>query len=676
MADDEVLERIRRNFHRAESSEAENRARWLADLKLSVGEDSWAADARARRENDPGGPRSCLNIPRVPGSVHQVTNEIRRNTPSALVSAVDNYADVDTAQVISGLFRHIHRQSNADAVRAYAGDHAVRTGRGCYRIVTEYSSPMSFDQEIFLRRIKHQFSVYADPSAQMADYSDMKWCFINTRYSREAFREEFPASETAEAIGMGASGLGDADPSWMDAEGVTVGEYFEVQYTSKTLVETDSGWVGLKDSIPAGLSGVEIIDERETRIPKVVKYVTTGNEIIKKSDWPGMYIPVLIVNGEEVVVDGETRLIGLPRHAHDSQRMYDYWASAATDILALASKAQYFVTPAQTRGFEDMWETMNTTARPYIYVNPDTEAPGWPQRQQFEPAVQAVMQARGAAADDLKATMSIYDASLGNRSNETSGIAIRERKVEGDTANFHFSDNLEITIQHEARIMLDLICNTPIYAKPGRVQRIIGENQDQRLVKLNQAQGEKDRRIFAVGTGRYDVAVSVGPSASTQRQEAAAFTLEAAKVDPSLFQKAGDVIFGYRDEAGSQEIAKRYKKTMPPELMDEEGGSEQALAIAQAKVKQLEELRQALTEALNDASEIIKNKRLELESRERIEAMKAELAVLKMAVELDSKEATVMLQAQLAELNQRQALLNEDQPVVEAQTNGSGNATA
>ena len=69
---------------------------------------------------------------------------------------------------------------------------------------------------------------------------------------------------------------------------------------------------------------------------------------------------------------------------------------------------------------------MGTKNRPYLPYNPDTEA-GMPQRINPPVASQALQLQMQMAAENIKRTTGIYDASLGARSNETSGRAILAR---------------------------------------------------------------------------------------------------------------------------------------------------------------------------------------------------------------------------------------------------------
>ena len=115
-------------------------------------------------------------------------------------------------------------------------------------------------------------------------------------------------------------------------------------------------------------------------------------------------------------------------------------------------------------------------------------------------------------------------------------------------------------------------------------------------------------RIYDVGVGKYDLVVTVGPSYSTKRQEAVASMLELAKTFPPLVEVAGDLLVKNMDWPGAQNIAKRLRIILPPQIqesLDEEGNSmpnpipfqiQQQLQQLQAMNEELTNLVQQLTE--------------------------------------------------------------------------------
>ena len=659
MANEAFFDTLRKRFSQAAQSETELRKEMLTDLKFRAG-DHWPEHIRRTRELDQ---RPCITINRLPASIHQVVNDVRQNKPSPKVSAVDDGADVQTAEVYKGLIRHIERRSHAPAVRSYAADYAITVGRGYYRIITEYADELSFDQEILIKRIKNPFSVYFDPAAQEPDYSDARWAFIISNLAMEDYREQFPESQLSSVAGFNS--IGDRAPLWVTANGIQVAEYFEVSYKPEEIALLDNGEV-----IPA----VDVVDQarvaqKRTTMRRAVKwYKTNGFEILEETEWPGRWIPIIPVLGEELDIDGETRLAGMVRDAREPSQMYNYWATAETEMIALAPRSPYVAAEGQIENRESEWA--NANIRNYAVLQYKPKAIGDhlvppPQRQAFEPPVIAISHARAQAADDIKATTGIYDASLGARSNEVSGRAILARQREGDVANFHYSDGINTATTHEARIIVDLIPR--IYDRPGRVARIIGDEGDERQVRLNEETTDKGiRRIYALGAGTYDVAIDVGPSFQTKRQEAAESMLEFVRVFPAAAPIIGDLLALNMDWPGAQDIADRLKTLLPPELQVDEGEGAPAIPPeVQAKLEQAGQMIEQLTARLNEMTSEMEGKKLELESKERIELMKIQAGLVKADMDAGSREAMALLSAEMRAIRERLGMLRIDEPVVE-----------
>ena len=88
-----------------------------------------------------------------------------------------------------------------------------------------------------------------------------------------------------------------------------------------------------------------------------------------------------------------------------------------------------------------------------------------------------------AANDEMKTIMGLHDASLGQPSNEASGVAISTRQHEGDVSTFHFTDNLNRAIRHLGVVIVDMIPN--VYTGE-QVIRIIGDDGQESNVTVGQ----------------------------------------------------------------------------------------------------------------------------------------------------------------------------------------------
>ena len=73
------------------------------------------------------------------------------------------------------------------------------------------------------------------------------------------------------------------------------------------------------------------------------------------------------VIGDEIDIEGKVKWSGLIRHAKDPQRMFNYWETALTEIIALQPKAPWVMEEGQGEGHEDEWKNANVRNIPVLY---------------------------------------------------------------------------------------------------------------------------------------------------------------------------------------------------------------------------------------------------------------------------------------------------------------------
>lgn len=660
-ADSKILAEAHARLKLAEEAESEIRRLALEDLEFRAG-NQWPESIKAERARDN---RPCLTINRIPQFIQQITNDQRQNRPSIKVHPVDDHADLETAKVYQGLIRHIEYNSNADVAYDTAFDSAATGGFGYWRVITDYVDPLSFEQEILIKRIRNPFSVFFDPFSQEPDGSDASFAFVVEEHSKAEYSARYPESKLASQDNWDS--IGNSSPGWAGSDMCRVVEYFYKSTTEKEIVLLSSGETVFAEQIPEeGLpKGIAEVQRRKTTVPVIRWAKMNAMEILAETEWPGRYIPIVPVYGNELYINGKRILEGVIRNAKDPQRMLNFWKSAETETIALAPKAPWVIAEGQVAGYEAMWRSANRANHAYLPYKPfalnGTPLPP-PQRQAFEPAVQAITQAAMLAAEDLKSTTGIYDAALGSRSNETSGVAIQRRNQQAQTSNFHFIDNLTRSLRHTGRILIDLI---PKIYDTARTARIIGEDGEQRIVKLNEQFEENGKQVkYDLGAGKFDVTVDVGPSFASKRQEAASSMMEVTRAVPQLMQVAGDLMIKNMDWPGAQEIADRLKKTLPPGLADDPKAKGQDIPPQiKAQMEQMSAMLEQTTAKLNELQSEREQKLIEIESRERIEMRKLEVNLEIERAKLDAKDSLAILNAEIAQLEARQRLLRVDQPI-------------
>ena len=161
-------------------ADTENRQKGLDDLKFSSG-DQWPIEVQNSRHLEA---RPCLTINKLDAYVRQIVNQMRQSRPRMRAHSMNSEANAKVADVITGIFKHIEVNSDADTAYDTAGEYAVRIGWGYWRVITDYVREDSFDQEIYIRPIDNPFSVYFDPNSIQPDGSDAEKVLITTLMSK------------------------------------------------------------------------------------------------------------------------------------------------------------------------------------------------------------------------------------------------------------------------------------------------------------------------------------------------------------------------------------------------------------------------------------------------------------------------------------------------------------
>ncbi len=344
---------------------------------------------------------------------------------------------------------------------------------------------------------------------------------------------------------------------------------------------------------------------------KVCRYVITACHVLEESDWPGMDIPIIPVFGEEVKIGKRTVRHGLTRFARDPQRMVNYYSSAEAECVALQPKSPWLATVKNVEKNANMWATANTEAHPVLLWTPDP-ANGNAPPSRVQPAVssQGISEGLDRAVADMKGVIGIYDAGLGNKSNETSGKAIIARQREGDVGTYVYIDNWSRSIRRTGSIIIGLL---PHVYDTERMIRIMGEDGKVDLKWINKPLGtqeidpetgestEIEKIQNDVTVGAYDVVLETGPSFTTKREEAKDSMREFIQAAPDTAPILMDLYAKSQDWPLGDEIGERFEAMAPPPIQallkkqkkehgeEQPSPEEQQQAQAQAQQQQVQQ---------------------------------------------------------------------------------------
>ena len=533
--------------------------------------DEWMATTRKGR------PMYTVN--KVRQAMKQITNDQRQNRPQAKVRPAEG-GDVELAEVRQGLIRGIDAQLDAQRAVDTAFQFAVGGGYGVWRLTTSYQDDGGFDQVIQREEIANPYSVLFDPSAKKKDRRDARYAFVVTEWSRGAFLGRWPDAKL-----VSVTATTDTTRDWWGEQDVRVAEYFYKTTETVERVLMSNGAVYDADKITLirdELAAEGVVEQRRRFVEreKVWHCVVSGAEILEgPNEWPGRFIPLVPVWGEILDLDGREKFFGAVRFAKDAQRMYNYERSTFIEVLADQPYAPFLADAAALEGYTDEWQAMRTRRSPVLLYNAkDSNGhPLQPPQRQAPPAFPASLaQAAAISSDDIKSATGIYDASLGARSNETSGRAILARQREGDVANFDYIDNLAYALKYDFEVTNDLI--TAVYDTERQV-RILGEDGAEKVIAVNRPVFDQQTgqviTLNDLSQGRFDISVTVGPSYTTQRMEAAEALMQLSN-DPTpigLVAKLG--FLETLDAPGMEHLKKAARKFLVAQgLIEPEDGDE------------------------------------------------------------------------------------------------------
>ena len=609
--DDRVVTEAKKRFRLAEVWESDFRKAFVSDIKFANAdaENGWQWPNEIRRNRDID-QRPCLTVNKTHQHCLQIINDAKQHKPAVKIRPTGGGASYESSEVYENAIRRIEYQSNAQAAYDSATVFQVQGGMGYWRIVTDYASDDSFDQEIFIRRIKDPLNVYIDPNIVECDGSDARWGFVFDNMPREEFEEKYPDLKHI----SGRAALGNTD-NWMSKEHVRVAEYYRVLETpGKLIAFTDPATQQLQvyneKEIDKELLRIIKEDpttrERKVTETKIEWYLIAGDEIIEREDWPGKYIPIVRLIGEELIVNGELDRKGHARALRDPQRIYNYWSSAAVEQVALQGKTPYIAPVKAIEGYETYWESANTVNHailPYNHVDDAGAEIPMPNRQQPPTMASAYIQGLQISSNEMMMVSGQYQSMMGQQGNEVSGKAINERQRQGENSTYGYIDNLGIAIRHTGKILIDLIPKVYDTQRLIKVMDAGGEGTDIMVDPGAKAAYAKQAHkitgevthIFNPNVGKYEVEADIGPSYGTRRQEAFNAFSQIAAQNPQMMSIVGDLLFKSADFPGADEIAERLERLVPPAATGN-GPSPQE----QHMQLQVQNLQQALAKTLND----------------------------------------------------------------------------
>lgn len=643
ISEQDIWEEARDRLQISADFESADRNRAKTEILFREGEGHWDGSYTTSASEEQ--PELVINL--TDALCQRVENNLREQERSGKAHPVGDGGDVEIAEVINGIGRHVEVRSEASVAYDQGGRSAITHGWGYFRLIAEWEHPKSMRKDLRILPIRNVFSVYMDPSAIMPSGCDQNWCELSVKMARTEYKRRFPRASNASWTDIGRNDVGD----WEDKESIRLAEYFRIREKPEKLygirnVASGEERTFFESEMPETLAeGWQIDGDRESVRRAVEWFRLNGVKVVERAQLPGTWIPVFRVEGNVVDIDGKVTRRGMVRSMMDPQRMVDFGEVAKIRRLGLTPQAPWIAAEGQLDG-HDEWTNSNKTAYPVLIYKPVTimTAQGEiplppPQRQPPAQIEQGFSEFVQGMRTNLLAVAGMPNEPGADKNQVVSGVALDKRQNLSDSSHVQYSKGQTSAITQCWRVMIEWI---PSYFNDkGRVQRIIGEDGVPEMVTLNQKDPNDplNKVMNDLSVGRYDVVMDTGPSFQTKRTEGAENLLEMLKIEALaeiIAKTAPDLVFRSIDHPYMQELADRLMAQTPDGLKKiMEQLPERARNIVLAMSKENDNLKQALQQAqtelkygmakahlqatvkAHDVEESNKTKRLDTDSRER-----------------------------------------------------------
>jgi hypothetical protein len=332
--------------------------------------------------------------------------------------------------------------------------------------------------------------------------------------------------------------------------------------------------------------------------------------------------------------------------------MLNYNASMSVEIVALQPKSP-FMAPGRSIEGQEQYKTLNINGFPVILYNDiDDEAPEGAQKIdppfRLEPPKPSEAHERGQETAERQMMMisGQFQAQMGENDTQSaaSGKAINERKEQGDTATYHFTEHMGDMLRYIGMQLLDLI---PKIYDTKRTLHVLDDDGEKHWIMIDPDQKEVVRELQDIkedeeavkialnpAIGEYECVSDPGPDFATQRQEAWNALGTILQQNKELVAVIGDLLFKYGDFPGAEAIMERLQKEIKatkPYLFDD--NVEPQMMALQEQNKRLVALNSELMVKLADKDLRIRGR----DEKRDIDAYNAETNRLKATVEALAK---------------------------------------
>lgn len=278
----------------------------------------------------------------------------------------------DSAEIVDGLYRNGLNENTSIEAFETAETETIVCGVGAWLLYTKYESSRPGNHQKICRKpiFEANNTIFWDANSKLIDKSNATRCSVLTAYSEDGYKKLVYDLTGEEIDAINAESFKQPEQSyafpWILGEGkkIYVVSFYHLEEKEdkilmfedlfgETIQLVESQVLDVIDDLMD--SGYELLGEEVIKRNECMKYIASGQEILKSERIAGEYIPVIPCYGEHAVVEGEEVWEGITRLAKDPSRLRNFTFSYLTEYFSRSPREKPIYYPEQIAGLEYLY---------------------------------------------------------------------------------------------------------------------------------------------------------------------------------------------------------------------------------------------------------------------------------------------------------------------------------
>jgi len=588
--------------------------------------------------------------------ISRLVGEFSKQEPNFKVHEApdaDNF-DPNTANIVEGHLEAIAQESKKEGTLTKIYTDMIGGGYSAAEVFYEYSSPISFNQDIKIRKLKDPVMCGWDPLSQDLHKGDGRFYFRIFPMTEREFRIAYPSVDTS-ALSFYSKSISKFSFSYQakNEKIIALCVYYGkiknrkkiVYLANNTCMSMSNYNKMLKEWDKMGFieQPPKILKSRLADFTEIYRYDFIENQIVGKTSTLYDTLPGIFFDGNSAEVrfdEGRDNLTQTIRpywkNAEGAQRVKNLALQAlANDIESLVMHK--FKAPKEgiPVGYEQYYIN-NQKAGVLIYnaFMPDGITPIPPPQEIIrQPIPPEVLGTFSSADQTIQQCLGSYDASLGINDNQLSGVAIVEAATQSNSAAMPYVVNFMIAFSQVARCIMGLM---PKVLKNPRKLPIINKERKKEYVQINMGNNSASMQF---DSNTMNIVVEPSVNFEVQKNKALQMAGVLAQSFPSFAQlintKGLPIIIDNMDFRGSDQL-----KVMAEQQMQEIAQQKAAQANQppppnplELKAQELQIKREQLQQNAQQEGQRLQNQKVEMALKAHMQGRQDAIDVAKMKTE-------------------------------------------